>query len=194
MVVKILTRDSIILSYRFYGARHSVLQLGYLIDFELEHDKPNFLPRLRNITHIGFPWLYNRDRLFLWHQYINLFSKHFKDVAQIESFYYEKLLEIAKKWHKQSPKRLIIESFVEILRFEGRLYSTNLCAICSKEIDDEEIALLKDLLPAHKYCANSFVVKKRLIDELYRSGLSWKLDDDLVESISNLIIKSWQNL
>ena len=191
MVVKILTRESIILSYRFYGARHSVLQLGYLIDFELEQDKPNYLPRLRNITHIGFPWLYNRDRLFLWHQYINIFSKHFKDVALIDSFYFDKLLEIAKKWHKQSPKRLIVESFIDILKFEGRLYQTDICAICSKPIEDENISLIKDLVPTHTYCANSIVAKKALIDDLFKSSLSWKLSDNLVESISNLIVKSW---
>ena len=33
--------------YRFFGARHSILQLGNLIDFEVEGEGSSFLPRLR---------------------------------------------------------------------------------------------------------------------------------------------------
>jgi len=86
MVVTVLSEHNVGTYYRFYGARHSVLQLGYLIDFEVEQDKANFLPRLRGVTHIGFPWLYDRAKLMDWHRFISIFEPHFRDVNEITSF------------------------------------------------------------------------------------------------------------
>ena len=193
MVVKLLTQDSIIISYRFYGARHSILQLGYLIDFELEQDKANFLPKLRSISHIGFPWLYERQKLFLWHQYISVFSQHFHDVGDIDGFYFQTLLNIAKKWHKQSPYRLIVESFVDILKFEGRLHNIQRCIVCSKNITEDNISLIKGFLPTHTYCANSITLPKKEINDLFNSSSSLLLNDDMVKSLSSIVFKGMSN-
>ena len=189
LVVKILTSKSIIVGYRFYGARHSILQLGYLIDFEIEQDKANFLPRIRSISHIGFPWLYDRQKLFIWHQYIGMFSSHFHDVGDIDIFYYDKLLEIAKKWEKQSSYRLIVESFVDILKFEGRLHNIDRCMICSQRIEDENINLIKGFLPTHTHCSNSFLISKKEAEELFKFSSTLNLNDEIVEGLYKIVLK-----
>jgi len=177
--------------YRFYGARHSVLQLGYLIDFEEESDNANFLPRLRRVSHIGFPWLYEREKLLLWHRFIALFEPHLRDVEKIDSFYYETLLEAAKKWHKQSSKRLIVESFVKILEYEGRLYPTNRCIVCNKEITEEQFNLVNSLMPTHTFCSKGFEFTKEAINMLFAQKSTINLEDSEVEKLLPIILKGF---
>jgi len=89
----VLTREHIRTYYRFFGARHSILQLGNLIDFEVEGEDGRFLPRLRSLSHIGFPWLFERNRLMLWHNFIQKFVPHLKDADEIDPFYFNLLLD-----------------------------------------------------------------------------------------------------
>ncbi len=165
--------------------------MGYLIDFEEESDKANFLPRLRRVTHIGFPWLYNREKLSLWHRFISLFEPHLKDVVEIDKFYYETLLEAAKKWHKQSSKRLIIESFIKILDYEGRLYPTNRCIVCNKPINEPKLNLVNSLMPTHTFCSKGFEFNKKLIDELFLKKSTINLDDNEVDKLLPIIFKGF---
>jgi len=129
MVVTVLGEKQIGTYYRFYGARHSVLQLGYLIDYEVEQDRANFLPRIRAITHIGFPWLYDREKLMYWHRFISIFEPHFRDINEIDNFYFNTLLNSAKKWQKQSYRRLMVENFFNIIQYEGRVHSLDKCMV-----------------------------------------------------------------
>jgi len=46
----VLSEKTIQSYYRFFGARHSILQLGHLIDFEVEGEDGRFMPRLRNLS------------------------------------------------------------------------------------------------------------------------------------------------
>ena len=190
MVVTILSEHRVGTYYRFYGARHSVLQLGYLIDYEVEQDKANFLPRIRGISHIGFPWLYDREKLMYWHRFISIFEPHLRDINEIDSFYYETLLDAAKKWQKQSFRRLIVEKFFNILQYEGRLHSLDSCTICRQKID-EQISLIKGFLPAHPYCSHSTAFIKKDIQELFLTNSTINLDDETVQTLSEIVLKGF---
>ena len=190
IIVRVLSSDKIASYYRFYGARHSVLQMGYLIDFEVEEDNKGFMPRLRNITHIGFPWLYDREKLMLWHRFIAIFEPHLRDVTEIEPFFYDSLLDCAKKWHKQSPKRLIVEAYCKILKNEGRLYEPHRCVICNKSID-KQVALIKSFLPTHSECSNSKGFEKGKILELFSTNSTINLDDEEIDSLIPIILKGF---
>jgi len=190
IIVRVLSRDLIKSYYRFYGARHSVLQMGYLIDFETEEDNKGFMPRLRSVSHIGFPWLYDREKLMLWHRFVAIFEPHLRDVTEIESFFYDTLLEAAKRWHKQSPKRLIVESFVKILKSEGRLYEPNRCIICNKNIK-ESVAIVKSFLPAHEQCVNQKGFAKSSIKELFETNSSINLSDETIEELADIVLKGF---
>ena len=48
LIVAILTEHEVLTTYRFYGARHSNINLGYKIDFELENTRAN-IPRLKDV-------------------------------------------------------------------------------------------------------------------------------------------------
>jgi recombinational DNA repair protein (RecF pathway) len=190
MIVTILNQERVAKYYRFYGARHSILQMGYLIDYEEEQEKANFLPRLRSVSHIGFPWLYDRERLMLWHQFISIFDRHFRDVESIDDFYFERLLRSASRWEKQSPKRLIIETFVSILKYEGRLQIPNHCVICNTKIEDE-CAFLKGFLPTHPHCSKEAGVRKEKILELFNELSTINLDDKEVEQLHLIALKGF---
>ncbi len=190
MIVTILNQERVAKYYRFYGARHSILQMGYLIDYEEEQEKANFLPRLRSVSHIGFPWLYDRERLMLWHQFISIFDRHFRDVESIDDFYFKRLLRSASRWEKQSPKRLIIETFVSILKYEGRLQIPNHCVICNTKIEDE-CAFLKGFLPAHPHCSKESGFNKETILELFEELSAISLSDAAVDRLYLIALKGF---
>lgn len=54
-IVTILDKNSVTNYWRFFGARHSILQLGNLIDFEVSESKNNFMPNMRSLSYISFP-------------------------------------------------------------------------------------------------------------------------------------------
>ena len=189
MIVTILTEERVVTLYRFYGARHSVLQLGYLIDFEIEEDRyGTFLPRLRSVTHIGAKWLYRRDRLLIWHNFIKLLHIHLKDTEELDSFYFNLMLKGYKRFDKQNPKRVIAEIYIEILKFEGRLHTLDRCYICEKPLG-EEVSLMQSLIPAHPTCIYAPSLPLSKISELFKSSKTVWLDDIEVDAVYSVIQK-----
>jgi len=110
LIVTLLTDHHIYTTYRFYGARHSNINVGYKIDFELESNLKSSIPRLKEVIQLGFPWILNRDKLYCWQRFIKLFYYHFKDVEHIDDFYFLLLNELITKINKQNAKRAIIET------------------------------------------------------------------------------------
>ena len=190
MVVTILSQYCVGTYYRFYGARHSVLQLGYLIDYEVEQDKANFLPRVRGVSHIGFPWLYDREKLMYWHRFISIFEPHLRDINEIDSFYYNAILDSAKKWQKQSFRRLIVEKYVNTLQYEGRLHSLESCIICKQKID-KEVSLLKGFLPTHPHCSHTTAFIKKDIEELFLTNSTIDIDSKTTQALSEIVLKGF---
>ena len=150
IILTILTPHKIKRLYRFYGARHSILQLGKKIDFEVENGGV-FLPRARNIMALNFAWEREIERVRIWQRYLQLLHKHFHDIESTESFYYDMLELGASKILRQNPLRVALEMYAMLLDFEGRIPDLSHCFICSEPIT-EELAIARALLPAHPAC------------------------------------------
>ena len=188
VIVTVLSNDSVKSYWRFFGARHSILQIGNLVDFELSESKNNFMPTMRSLSHIGFPWIFSNKHLQTWQNFIKLFEPHLKDTIEIEHFYFDLLLEIAKKWEKQNPKRLAIEAYVKILDYEGRLYDSGFCYIC-EEILNENIALMRAFLPTHPECIYGKALSKKDIFELYDKQSTIHINDQIIAELYLILLK-----
>ena len=186
----VLTRQHIRSYYRFFGARHSILQLGNLVDFEVEGEDGRFLPRLRALSHIGFSWQFDRNRLMLWHNFIQKFEPHLKDADELDAFYFDLLLDAAKRWEKQNPKRVVCESYLKMLQFEGRLYLDEQCFICEQRIE-EEIALMQAFKPAHPSCIYAPALPTKKILDLFQSGKTTFLEDNEVDILYHTVMKGF---
>lgn len=184
----VLTERSVRSYYRFFGARHSILQLGHLIDFEVEGEDGRFMPRLRGLSHMGFPWLRERNRLMLWQQFIKLFEPHLRDTEELDSFYFDLLLKAAKKWDKQNPKRLICESYLALLHHEGRQSPLAHCYICEKALH-ESISLMAAFKPAHPACIYASALEKHKVEGFLESGKTLHLNDAEVDQIYLVVMK-----
>jgi hypothetical protein len=187
-IALVLSAKDVRTYYRFFGARHSILQLGNLIDFEVEGEGSSFLPRLRSLSHIGFPWLFDRNRLLLWHNFIKRFEPHLKDTEEIDSFYYNLLLNAAKKWDRQNPKRIVCESYIELLDYEGRLYPEENCYICEQRIE-EDISLMQAFKPAHPACIYSSALPTKKILDFFKTKKTVFLEDHEVDYLFEIVMK-----
>lgn len=174
--------------YRFFGARHSILQLGNLIDFEVEGENGRFMPRLRSLSHMGFPWVFDKNKLLLWHNFIKKFEPHLRDAQEIDSFYFNLLLDAAKKWDKQNPKRIICESYVTLLEHEGRLYPEEKCFICEQRIE-EDIALMQAFKPAHPSCIYSPSLPTKKVLDFFKSKKTVFIDDVEIDYLFEIVMK-----
>ncbi len=191
LIVMILTKNSLKTLYRFYGARHSIVHLGHKIDFEEQKDGGNFLPRLRNVTHLGFKFLYDLERLKIWHNFLKLLYKHLKDVEKLDSFYFELLDDLSKKLTKQNPKRGCLESYIKLLQHEGRIHSLERCYFCNELLSIEEIALSRAFLPSHSRCSYSKPFNQKNIKELFNRGDSIFVDDEEVDRLWDVLLEGF---
>lgn len=187
-IVTVLTAHNIQTYYRFFGARHSILQLGHLIDFEVEGEDSSFLPRLRSLSHIGFSWIFDKNRLLLWHNFIKCFEPHLKDTKEIDSFYYTLLLDAAKKWDKQNPKRIVCESYLKLLIYEGRLHDEEYCYICESLITNH-MALMQAFIPAHPECLYSASLPTEKIALFFTHQNTIHLEDHEVSYLFDIVMK-----
>jgi recombinational DNA repair protein (RecF pathway) len=181
LIVTILSEHKLKTTYRFYGARHSTINLGYLIDFETQISMRSNLAQLRNVIHLAQSWNIDRDRFYFWQNFVKLFYDHLKDVDSIDKFYFDLLMTSAKKWHKQNPKRVSVEAFLELLQFEGRLHSLDRCFLCEDKIKDENIALARAFLPAHMECIHNKGLDARKLKQLFSTKKTLFLDDEETE-------------
>jgi len=188
IIVTLLTKEFIKVYWRFYGARHSILQIGNLVDFEVSESKNSFMPNMRSLSHISFPWVFSNNHLLIWQNFIKLFEPHLKDSSEIDSFYFELLLSIAKKWDKQNPKRLAIEAYMRLLAYEGRLYDNGFCYICEK-ILEKEVGLMRAFLPAHPKCIYANPIDKKEIFKLFNTQSTIHLPDEQIEELYYILLK-----
>ena len=187
-IATVLTASEVRTYYRFFGARHSILQLGNLVDFEVEGEGSSFLPRLRSLSHMGFPWLFDKNKLLMWHNFIKKFEPHLKDAEEVESFYYDLLLTAAKRWDKQNPKRIVCESYISLLDYEGRLYPEENCFICEQRIEDD-IALMQAFKPAHPNCIYSPSMPTKKLLDFFESKKTTFLEDYEVDYLYDVVMK-----
>ncbi|OPX27104.1 MAG: recombination protein RecO [Campylobacteraceae bacterium 4484_166] len=187
LIVTILCEDRIITAYRFYGARHSHINIGFKIDFELEDSYKSDIPRLKDVLSLGFAWSFDRQKLFLWQNFVKLFYNHLKDIDEIESFYFEILTDISKKINKQNPKRAMIEAYVKLLEFEGRLDYSFVCLMCQQFIPDE-LSLIRGFVATHSRCSYSNSFDKTAISYLFVYKQTIKLEDKDIDRLWNILL------
>jgi len=182
LIVRILTENEVLTLYRFYGARHSYINVGYLIDFTIEESAKTTIKRLRNVVQLPFDFLFDVNKMIFYKQFVNLLNNHLFDVTKIDKFYFELLQNITQNISKREPKRLLIESYVKLLEKEGRLHKDNICFLCERKIEND-IALARAFLPAHEKCVLSSGFSKEKIELLFNEKKSLLFSDSEIEKL-----------
>jgi hypothetical protein len=188
LIVSILTPSKLKTLYRFYGARHSYIQLGYKIDFETEISHKAYLPRLRSVLHLPFEYIFSRPKMFCWQSFSGLLYEHLRDVEEVDGFYFELLEDISEKLPLQNPKRALLEGYAKLLEHEGRLHLKESCHFCQGEIEGTKLAVVRGFLPAHSECVYAKEIEKRSFFELMDKKSSMFLSDDEVEVLWNTML------
>ncbi|GHV07407.1 recombination protein RecO [Campylobacterota bacterium] len=188
VIAAILCPDRLFSLYRFYGARHSPLQLGHKIDFVAEND-PFFMPRLRQVSHLGFNWLFDIERVRAWQQFCKLLFAHLRQVEEIDPFYYDLLDRAGGKLETMHPKRTMIEAAIELFNYEGRLHTELRCHQCGRVIDDDFVALQRACLPAHTLCIYADGFDRRKLARLFETGESLLFNDQEIASLWRVILE-----
>ena len=182
LIVRILTKDEVLTLYRFYGARHSYINVGYHIDFVVEESAKATIKRLRNVTQLPFSFLFDIEKMLNFKIFVGLLNKHLSDVTKIDEFYYNLLVDITKKMQNRNPKRLLIESYIKLFEKEGRLHKEFECFLCERKID-ENIALARAFLPAHERCIYEEGFERKKIKELFENKKTLLFSDKEIERL-----------
>jgi hypothetical protein len=188
LIVSILTKNNFYTTYRFYGARHSTINIGYKIDFELETNMKSSIARLKDVLQVAYPWILDSSKLYCWQRFIKLFYPHLKDVEGIEDFYFDLLDDLAHKMIKQNAKRAIIEAYVKLCEHEGRLHKEYECLLC-EEVIEGDISLVRSFLPTHKKCSYSKSFQLSQIKELFEEKSLINFNDEEVEYIWRILLQ-----
>lgn len=182
LIVTILAKGNLDTLYRFYGARHGTINIGFKIDYEKDPSSKSTISRLKDVIHIGFKWINDYKLLRLWQDFLSLFHKHLKDAEDIGDFYFELIDNASREWNKQNPKRVAIETYVKILEHEGRLHREFNCFLCSMPIEDD-ISLIRAYLPTHQKCTHTLSINKQALNELFENKSSLFLSDKEVDRL-----------
>jgi len=188
LIVTILSQHSLETLYRFYGARHGTINIGFKIDYEIEPSSKSTIGRLKDVIHIGFKWINDYKLLHLWQDFSALFYKHLKDSEELGSFYFNLLEHAANEWNKQNPKRVAIESYVKLLEHEGRLHKEFYCFLCSKPITGD-VSLLRAFLPSHYNCSHTLSINAKALQELYENKSTLFLSDKEVDRLWSIVME-----
>ena len=188
LIVSILTKYEVYTTYRFYGARHSIINIGYKIDFELEINIKSNIPRLKDVIQLGYKWIFDYEKLYCFKRYLKLFSYHFKNIENIDSFYFNSIEKLVAIMIKQNPKRAICENYIKLIEFEGRLPNTFYCLLCEKEIL-YNISLIRSFITTHSTCTYSkkFTISK--IKDLFLNKSLLSFDDNEVEYLYTILLQ-----
>lgn len=185
LIVRVLNENSVEDLYRFYGARHSIINIGNKIDYIKEQDA-KFMPRLRKILHISAPWMFEYSSLYFWQEFIGLLNVHLKQASVLESFYFESLDKLSAKLQRQDPKRAILETYVSLLEQEGRLNIPNRCFVCESKID-KELSLARAFLVACPSCVGANIFGFDEIKEFFESKRTVFLNDEQVGKLYEIL-------
>ncbi len=188
LIVTILSKDNLDTLYRFYGARHSVINLGFKIDYEKEDSTKSTIARLKDVIHIGFKWINDYKLLRTWQDFVALFYKHLKDAEEVDEFYFDLLESASLNWNKQNPKRIAVESYVKLLEHEGRLHTELECFLCNLPIE-KEVSLIRAYLPTHKECTHTSSIKTDAFNELFNNKSTMFLSDKEVERLWHVLLE-----
>lgn len=190
LLVTVLTEKKIKKLYRFYGVRHSSINLGFKIDFVAEAVQNKNILRMRDLMHLGFAWMHDTNRLSAWQGFLALINTHLQDAEEIDPFYYELLCEYADIFSKSNPKRLVIEAFAKILKFEGMLSKHSHCFLCERPVGSG-IVLGKSFMPAHPECMRGNVFARESVIELLDRARSIYFEDEDIERLHEIVLRGF---
>jgi len=176
LIVTIISKGNLDTLYRFYGARHGTINMGFKLDYEKESSGKSTISRLKDVIHIGFPWINDYRLLKLWQDFLSLFFKHLKDAEDIGEFYFDLLENASQEWSKQNPKRVAIESYIKLLGHEGRLHKEHICFLCSQAIKGD-VSIIRAFLPTHAECTHTLPINNKGLIELYNNNSTLFLND-----------------
>lgn len=188
LLVTVITESKIKTMYRFYGARHSSINLGYKIDFASESIQNRQLLRLRDVTHLGYGWLRDRGKLLVWQSFCLLLYSHLKEVNEHGGFYFEALQNAALRLEKSSAKRTIVESYLSILKHEGRFHHLYQCFFCGGAIGEENVALGRGFLPSHENCVFQEGFNKQKLNDFFETGNTMLFNDKEAEALFSVLL------
>ena len=188
LIITILSSNEVVTSYRFYGARHSNLNIGYKIDFELEYSMKSTIPRLKDVLQLGFAWILDNEKMYHFQRYIKLFYSHLKDVEDLDDFYINLLDKLVLTMNKQNHKRAIIESYIKLCEYEGRLNINYECLLCDVTIEND-ISLVRGFMPTHAKCSYSRAFDINNINELFETKSLISFEDDEVEHLWYVLLQ-----
>lgn len=188
LIVTIISKDSLQTLYRFYGARHGTINIGFKIDYEIEQSAKSTIHRLKDVIHIGFKWMHDYQKLRLWQNFLSLFAKHLKDAEDIGTFYYDLINNASEEWNFKNPKRVAIESYVKLLAHEGRLHTEKICFLCANKIEND-VSLIRAYLPTHLYCTHTLSINSNALNELFTNKSSLFLDDKEVNRLWDVLLE-----
>ncbi len=188
LLVTLLTENSLKTLYRFYGARHANIHLGFKIDFEIRSSPKTTISQLRHVLHLGVPWIADRERFYHWQQFLTLLYRHLRDVDDLDSFYFTLLDETSGCMERQNPRRCIIEAYIRLLRHEGRLHEDFVCFLCNAPIT-EELVLARGYLPAHRHCLYHTPLPIDRIAQLFEEGHTLFLSDAQIDTLWQILLE-----
>ena len=188
LIVTILSHNTVYTLYRFYGARHSHINIGYKIDFEVETNIKSSIARLKDVIQLGYPWILDNKKMYHWQRYIKLFYPHLKDVDEIDTFYMELLDDLAHKLTRQNPKRAIIEKYIKLLEHEGRLHLDFECLLCEQEVKNN-VALVRSFLPTHSHCSYVRGFERNKIESLFTQKDGIDFNDEEIEYLWEILLQ-----
>ena len=186
LIVTILTEKELKTLYRFYGARHANIHLGYKIDFEAIPSAKSSISMLREVLPLSAKWMLESNRFFIWQQFIKLMYRHLEDVNALDPFYFYLLEETSIMIERQNPQRVVIESYLTLLAYEGRLHDDFQCFICDAPIK-EKLVLARSFLPAHQACVYGEELEKQKIEKLFSTKSTLSFEDDEVTHLWRLL-------
>jgi recombinational DNA repair protein (RecF pathway) len=188
LIVTLLTKNRLKTLYRFYGARHATINLGFKIDFEVQSSPKSTISMLRQVLHLSTPWLADFKKFYLWQQFIKQLYRHLRDVEEIDAFYFDLLEEISNRLSKQNPKRTLVEAYLRLLEYEGRLHEEFTCFICGEKVE-EHVVVTRAFLLAHPHCLYAPVHQKAQIETLFETKQTLFLSDFEVERLWEIILE-----
>ena len=188
IIVHVITQSHFLTLYRFYGIRHSIIQIGRKIDFEVDYSGI-FMPRLRAITQLGFEWENDYQKMRYFQGFMRLLDRHLSGTEEISSFYFELLNRALVIMARQSPNRALLDLYALLLENEGRKGLNDSCFICD-EVLDSKIRVARGFLSAHRHCINSdFEIEKARFFDFLQNNKSAFLSEGEVEGLIAILMQ-----
>jgi hypothetical protein len=189
-IVTFVTKDGIYTYYRFFGARHSILKVGHLVTFRVEGEGKNYMPHIRELRLIELDWILDNSKIKIWSSFVSLFFNHLKEREEVSDFYYNLLLNASKKWSKQNPKRVVCDSYMELLNFENRIKNFDNCYICNKKLENR-VSLMRGFIKTDTSCIPSPQIDNIKMNKFFEIKRSLYFEDDEVEVLSDIVMSGF---